>query len=221
LGQQGWDYLTIKYSPQGDSLWVKRFNPVTSSNDEPVSVVPDNFQNIYVTGKSDRLLFNRISTVVYSPSGDAIHLLNYDTTQMFRNHEPVRMTKDSSGSVYIAGISQNSSGKWDMLILKYSALTGISQISSTLPDKFDISQNYPNPFNSQTKIQFSIPKKSNTEIYLYNTLGQKVSVIFKKELPEGSYEINFDSRNLSSGVYFYQFKINEELIKTKQMVIIK
>jgi hypothetical protein len=43
------------------------------------------------------------------------------------------------------------------------------------PFEYSLKQNYPNPFNPSTVIEFSIPKKQNVKLNVYNTLGQKVA----------------------------------------------
>jgi hypothetical protein len=50
-----WNYLTIKYDSQGDTVWVKRYNGTASSSDMPCAVAVDKsqcFGNVYVTGWS-------------------------------------------------------------------------------------------------------------------------------------------------------------------------
>ena len=60
---------------------------------------------------------------------------------------------------------------------------------------------------------------------VYDALGNEVVTLVKEEKPAGEYEIEFpchscESRNLSSGVYFYQLKAGN-FIQTKKMLIIK
>lgn len=222
-GLLGWDYLTIKYSPYGDSLWVNRFAEIPRSNDESVSVVADKKGNVFVTGKSDRfILINRISTAVYDPSGEHLHTLHYDTNYFFTPYEPVKMEIDSAGSIYIAGISRNSFGKIDMIALKYSpVVSSIQNISGEIPSTFQLSQNYPNPFNSQTKIKFSIPQKGTVKLVLFNILGKQVTYVVNNILSPGMYDVVFESKNLSSGIYYYTLFIDGNLLSTKKMVIIK
>ena len=47
------DYATIKYSSDGDSVWVRRYNGVSDTSDKATAVAVDNFGNVYVTGISN------------------------------------------------------------------------------------------------------------------------------------------------------------------------
>src|SRR5690606_23771685 len=222
-GELGWDYLTIKYNSNGDSLWVRRFNPDTISNDEPVSVVTDKNNNVFVTGKSDRATFwNKISTVVYSPSGEQKYVILYDTNAPFRSHEPVKMLCDTSGSIYICGNSQNANGEWDMVVLKYSpVVSSIQQISNEVPGSFELFQNYPNPFNSSTTIKYYILKQGQIKINVRDVLGREIETLVNFNHLPGEYKIMFDAKRYSSGIYFYDLSYNGDIIHRRKLVLVK
>ena len=44
----GWDFLTVKYSPDGDSLWSRRYDN-NELSDSPTEMVIDSIGNIYIT----------------------------------------------------------------------------------------------------------------------------------------------------------------------------
>lgn len=66
---------------------------------------------------------------------------------------------------------------------------------------FVLQQNYPNPFNPSTNIKFSLPSSGFTNLSVYNMVGEKVSELVNKVLPEGEYNLSFDAVNLPSGIY--------------------
>ena len=110
---------------------------------------------------------------------------------------------------------------------KYSFITpppiGIANYSNQIPGEFKLYQNYPNPFNPVTKIKFDFIKKgSNSELNfgVYDVTGRIVSGHKFTGLSSGTYEIEFNGKDLASGVYFYQLSNYESRI-VKKMVFIK
>ncbi|RPI18494.1 MAG: T9SS C-terminal target domain-containing protein [Ignavibacteriae bacterium] len=99
-------------------------------------------------------------------------------------------------------------------------LIGIKPISENIPDIFLLSQNYPNPFNPSTTIEFDIPVAGYTKLTVYDLQGRESEILVSEELSAGSYRINFDGNNLSSGIYFYKLE-TKDFIQTKRMVLIK
>lgn len=99
-------------------------------------------------------------------------------------------------------------------------MTGISQNNNVIPENYSLSQNYPNPFNPTTNIQFSIPKGGNVSFKVYDIFGKEVSNYLDGYLNAGSYNIQFDGSNLSSGTYFYILK-SDNFTDQKKMIMVK
>lgn len=97
---------------------------------------------------------------------------------------------------------------------------GIQPISNSIPEEFQLYQNFPNPFNPNSKIKFQIAKLSGVKLVVFDVLGREVSTLVDEQLKPGTYEINFDGSNLSSGVYYYKL-IADEYTETKRMALIK
>jgi len=94
-------------------------------------------------------------------------------------------------------------------------------------DNFNISfsdyilyQNFPNPFNSSTSIQFYLPKDEKVEIGILNTKGQIVSVILNRVVSKGNHYVEFNPKNLPSGLYICQLKTGR-FVDVKKIVYIK
>ena len=87
-------------------------------------------------------------------------------------------------------------------------------------NNFVLFQNYPNPFNPVTKIKYSIPQTSKVQIKVYDALGTEIAVLVSEEKPAGSYEVDFNGSGLTSGIYFYQLRV-ENFVETKKMVLMK
>jgi len=91
----------------------------------------------------------------------------------------------------------------------------IIQTSQSIPENFTLYQNFPNPFNSSTLIKFDIKHNDNYRLEFFNSLGQNVLTLLNKNLNPGTYRVNFESTNLSSGIYYYILSSpKERLIKS-------
>jgi hypothetical protein len=65
--------------------------------------------------------------------------------------------------------------------------------------------NYPNPFNPRTKISFKVLESSLLTIRLFNINGEEISRLADhREYFNGSYSVDFDFSNYSTGVYLVQ-----------------
>jgi hypothetical protein len=99
-------------------------------------------------------------------------------------------------------------------------ITDVSDENETFPTEYSLYQNYPNPFNPSTKIKYSVPQTSQVQIKVFDVLGNEIATIVKEEKPIGNYEVEFDARELSSGIYFYQLNAGN-FVETKKMLLIK
>jgi hypothetical protein len=87
-------------------------------------------------------------------------------------------------------------------------------------NQFRLMQNYPNPFNPETIIEFTLPFTQFTTLKVYNLIGEEILTLVSNNLTRGKYQIHFDGRALSSGVYIYQI-VTENFIDTNKMILIK
>jgi len=116
-------------------------------------------------------------------------------------------------------VAFNESTVGNFFILTGDSPTSVKDTKSTIPDQFVLKQNYPNPFNPSTTIEFSLPKRANVQLNVYNVLGKKVAQLADGNYDSGNYSILFDAKNLPSGVYFYQLKTdNFEVVKKMQLI---
>jgi hypothetical protein len=102
----------------------------------------------------------------------------------------------------------------------YEYYTLDEEIEILAPDKFVLLQNYPNPFNPTTTIKFSVLKKTNVVLTVFNSIGEDVITLINDEKPAGSYEVEFNAAGLTSGIYLYKIETND-FIQTKKMILMK
>ena len=103
--------------------------------------------------------------------------------------------------------------------ISFSVISDVDEGDLKLSD-FNLEQNYPNPFNPSTKISWQSSVGSHQTLKIYNILGTEVATLVDEYKPAGSYEIDFDASNLSSGVYLYKLQ-SEDFVQTRKMTLIK
>jgi hypothetical protein len=92
--------------------------------------------------------------------------------------------------------------------------------SIMIPSEYKLYQNYPNPFNPNTTISYDIPATAHVTADIYDLSGNKVANIFSGYQEAGTYNLNFSSDGLTSGVYFYRLRA-DNWVDTKKMVFMK
>lgn len=89
-----------------------------------------------------------------------------------------------------------------------------------VPEKFSLSQNFPNPFNPSTRINFDIPVNSFITLKVYDVLGNEVKTLVNENKTAGSYSIDFNAADLSSGIYIYKLNA-QNFSSVKKMTLLK
>lgn len=214
---------TLKYSNSGDLLWVKRDSSALTNQSTYMAV--DQVNNIYIAAATTDLSLQIISYLIIKYNSLGIEqwrkIFNFDTGGVY----PRSLYVDDGLNVYITG-NYSYYSESDMCTLKYSQPVGIINAEYQTPKFFKLFQNYPNPFNSSTKIRFIIPHNKSgekggiTKLTVYDILGQEVSILVNYQLKPGTYDIEWDGSNYSSGIYFYKIEAGD-YIETKKMVLIK
>ncbi len=101
----GKDYLTIKYSPEGRTLWQRRFNGTVNGDEDACAVAVDRTGNIYVTGSAAMAgTDGDYLTIKYGPDGEQLWVARYDGPA-HRGDWVVGLGLDDSGYVYVTGTS--------------------------------------------------------------------------------------------------------------------
>jgi hypothetical protein len=95
-----------------------------------------------------------------------------------------------------------------------------SELKSIIPEKIHLYPSYPNPFNPTTTISFDIPNTpvgtmNASSLHVFNIKGQRVETLINETIKPGKHNIQWHPKNISSGVYFLQFKYGEEVITQK------
>jgi uncharacterized delta-60 repeat protein len=133
------------------------------------------------------------------------------------------MALQDDGKIVTAGCSDNDNGYCVFSLTRYNSdpATGISSGNlSELPTSFSLEQNYPNPFNPTTTIRFSIPKRQNVNLAIYDLLGRKVKALVNRELKAGRHSFDFNAAGFASGIYIYRLQ-TESFISARRCILLK
>ncbi|MCL4551888.1 MAG: T9SS type A sorting domain-containing protein [Bacteroidetes bacterium] len=128
---------------------------------------------------------------------------------------------------YGFGMISQEDGAYQPTLLRGCRIDGVTygtvdvkELPNDLPSDFILYQNYPNPFNPSTTISFSIPRYSNVIIKVFDFLGREIQEIVNNYFSPGTYKVEFNERNLASGIYFYQL-ITGKTTRTLKMMLQK
>ena len=120
------DYATIKYTSDGDQLWVARYNGALNSYDGASALVVDGTGNVYVTGYSGgSATSNDYTTIKYDAAGVQVWVSRYDGP-LSSDDEANALAVDKSGNVYVTGSSNGLGTYSDYATVKYDA-AGVQQ----------------------------------------------------------------------------------------------
>jgi hypothetical protein len=172
-------------------------------------------------------------------SGDPVTQIGWISTtaedqRQISSTGPFQLFKNNTISIVVAYVvGKGTSGINSVTVAKDNDVTAQNLFDSNFPstfvginDKsiskldFNLNQNYPNPFNPNTVISYSLPSSSNVKLNVYNTLGQVVKTLDSGYKKAGSYSINFNASDLSSGIYFYKLEAGQ-FSQIKKMILIK
>jgi hypothetical protein len=111
--------------------------------------------------------------------------------------------------------------------------TEVDNEDNIIESKPKLLSNYQNPFsnsansrNSGTNISFSIEKRSDVEISVYNTKGQKVKTVTKENYDAGEHSVYWNGKNesnkkVASGVYLYRMNVDGRVVQTNKCLVVK
>jgi hypothetical protein len=74
--------------------------------------------------------------------------------------------------------------------------------------------------NEYAEISFNLDKPAVTRIELHDALGQLVQVLQEGSVSSGINAINFNAKNLASGIYYCTLTVNGKAY-TKMMTVVK
>jgi photosystem II stability/assembly factor-like uncharacterized protein len=105
-------------------------------------------------------------------------------------------------------------------IYRLDITSTVGVTGNTTPLVYSLNQNYPNPFNPSTVINFTIPEAQVVKLRVFDVLGREVAQLVNTKMNAGSYDIEWNAKNITSGVYFYKLEAGN-YTDVKKMILVK
>src|SRR5690606_11942546 len=80
-------------------------------------------------------------------------------------------------------------------VYELDMLVSINNLSTTVPDSYELFQNYPNPFNPSTNIKFALPKSGQVKLVVLDMLVREVTHLVNSNLNVGTYVVTYHFKN--------------------------
>jgi hypothetical protein len=195
----------VKFNPSGGVVWANMDADSSYSLMMHAQMKMDNQNNIYLAAG----LLTAMAVCKVKSDGSS----GWTITAPGSYANALEIGSDNS--IYVVG--GNTAGATGRIV---QSLTAVTNNGNTIPGSFGLGQNYPNPFNPVTKIDYHVSKSSFVRMTVYNSIGEEVKQLVNSQKAPGSYSIEFDGSDLSSGMYFYKFE-TDGLVETRKMLLVK
>jgi len=142
-----------------------------------------------------------------------------DSKSYFRSNQNKSCT--SLNNIVYQGELIAENGDWNIR----AVLSGSNEILSSnfdlLPEHHHIYSNYPNPFNPVTTLSIYLANSSAVSYTVFDLRGRQIIQKESTLLGGGRHEFEVNMKQFSSGVYFYQFTINNQEYSPYKILLLK
>lgn len=182
-------------------------NPCSGWGIYDVEVDNNNLLDRFLEWREYRLAY--LDTTVIPPDTVWNHLVDLYWPRVTKG---IGITSYSYGLSKLVGAVINKVG--------YGTLTDVNDEQETSPETFELYQNHPNPFNPSTILSYQVPSLSHVSLKIYDILGKEVATLVEDNQEMGKYSVQFNAKNLASGMYIYQIKAGD-FISSKKLMLMK
>lgn len=212
----GPDFLTVRYNPQGQPVWIRTFNGPRNSYEFGKRLALDGSGNVFATGTSHYYRATTdVLTLMYRPDGDLVWLSVYDGPSA-TNDLVSGVGHDGAGGVYICGHARYAADgtSWDAFTIKYP----VGDIAGIDPDGIDpkrpdlsaalrLGPPAPNPFTEATTLSVDVDRAAPVRLEIHDAGGRRVRLLEVEERPAGRHRLSWDGNDGSgrpapAGMYF-------------------
>jgi len=150
---------------------------------------------------------------------------NVTPTSRWALHPAIALTSTAVHIAWAEAIGQVNSDTFKIFYRRGTFLPSAVHEERRFPPEVQLKQNYPNPFNPKTKIGFRLQVSGFTSLKVYDIFGREVATLVNEKLQAGEHEVEWNSSELASGVYYYRLVVQSEkgevYTETKKMVLLR
>lgn len=107
----------------------------------------------------------------------------------------------------------------DNVLFRHHTTDASDEVAAVVPAV--LGNSYPNPFRPETTISYSLTKSAHVSLQIFDLKGRRVETLVDDTLQPNSYSRVWNSGKAASGVYFYRLTVNNKVVDTKRMILLK
>ena len=104
--------------------------------------------------------------------------------------------------------------------IKYQSLITSVDDKTLLSNELNLGQNKPNPFNQSTTINYQLPDNGFVSLKVYDVIGNEVATLVNSNQTKGPHSVQFTSKDLTTGMYYYTLRFNDQ-VKSNKMIVVR
>ena len=224
--QSGWSYGGNNfYTVTGEDDYVYGFSQTGQWLKSPKIHIPNDnnatflvyAQKINAGTKECRVMISQTDTLDASFTTEVGRILpGTGWSAQMLSLRPYKNTSVYFGIEYLS-----SSGYIILDDLTIYAPKVILATDDILPDDYHLLTAYPNPFNPRTVVRYHVSHPGNVGINIFNLRGDHVLTLVDESQEAGGYTLTWDASGFPSGLYVCTLSIDNKLIESQKMLLVK
>jgi len=196
----------VMYTSDGGTSWE-------TCTDEDVTGGSKLWSSVFLTETGKAWAVGSSGRIVYS--NDWGHTWESQESGVTDLLSEVYFLNDSVGWI-VGGFSGNV-----ILYTKNGGVTdsGTGGISLAESRNYRLEQNYPNPFTTTTQITYKLNSSRHVCLTIYDISGRKIQTLVNELRQLGEHSVVWDASHFSSGLYFYELKVDYGTKEVKKMML--
>ena len=209
-------------APNLYEFWASDINNDTILNIVDVVTLIDNILGL---ARNNDLAEARIinNKLILNGPVTGIQFTGHLTSELYVSDVISSNSKDNTLIYNLNGLLETKSFEFESLpedLIVVGSNGEVLDISIMEQNKFSLIDAYPNPFNPITNISYELNEAAYVLLDIYDINGNLIQNIESANQASGSYSVQWDASNQSSGLYFISIK-TDNFTRTKKVMLVK